>query len=66
PLGKCRDGGTSSLWQPLDRKQKLVLLRLNGPGSGGFFAEVQELTDAISKFSELTVTCSRNISAGCF
>jgi hypothetical protein len=66
PLGKCCYGGTSSLRQPFDCEQQLVLLGLDGPGSGGFFAEVQELTDAVPKFSELAVTRDRNISAVCF
>jgi hypothetical protein len=65
-LGKCCDGGTSSLRQAFDRKQELVLLGLYGAGSGSFFAEVQELTDAVPEFSELPVTRSRNISARCF
>jgi hypothetical protein len=65
-LGKRRDGGTSSFGQPFDRKQKLVLLGFDGPGSGSLFAEVQELADAISEFSELPVTGSRDISAWCF
>jgi hypothetical protein len=65
-LGKCCDGGTSSLRQTFDRKQKLVLLGLDSTEPGGFFAKVQELTDAVPKFSELAVTRSGNISAVCF
>ena len=64
-LGKCCDGGTDSLGQSFDGKQKLMLLRFDGLGSSGFVAEVQELTDAVPEFSELAVTRSRNISAVC-
>jgi hypothetical protein len=63
PVGKSRDGRTSTPRQSLDRKQKLMLLRFDALRSGGFFAEVQELTDAIPEFGELAVTRNRDILA---
>jgi hypothetical protein len=62
-MGKSRDGRTSTPRQSLDRKQKLMLLRFDALRSGGFFAEVQKLTDAIPEFGEPAVTRNRDILA---
>ncbi|MGH9664285.1 MAG: hypothetical protein ACRD9L_07675 [Bryobacteraceae bacterium] len=40
----------------------MVLLGFDALGSGGFFAEVQELADAAPEFRELAVTGYRNIT----
>jgi hypothetical protein len=63
PLRKRPDGGTSSLGQSFDGEQDLVLMRFDALKPSGFFAEVQELADAIAELSKLAISRGRNLSA---
>jgi hypothetical protein len=65
PLRKRPDGGKSSFRQSFNGEQDLVLLRFDALRPSGFFAQVQELADAIAELGKLAILGSRNLSAVC-
>ena len=60
---KRPDGGTTSRRQSFYGQEHLVLLGFNSLRTSGFFAQVQELADAIAKLGKLPVSRSRYLSA---
>jgi hypothetical protein len=62
PVREGCDRGAGFFGQAFDGEEKLVLLRFNVTGASGFFAEVQELADAVTEFRKLAITCLGNIS----
>ena len=52
PLGEHANGGLLRAWQPLNRKQGLMLLGLDAGGTRGLLAEIHETPNLVAKFRQ--------------
>ena len=58
PRGQLSDGGCRAFGKPVQRQQKLMLLRLHPMFFGCRFAEMKELPDPPAEFREIPVLIS--------
>ena len=55
PAGQLADGGPLSRGQPLERQQRLMVLRFKIVLSGLYLAEMKELPELVSKLRQIPV-----------